>query len=185
MKSDIRGSISSKISSNISRDTCYRYRSRRETGFTLMDLMMAVAIVGILSMLAVSAYSNVRLKITRAEGRAALMQLMHQQERYYTLQHRYLPFASADATAPMRRFSGSNASTSAYRMEAIPCPAQTGSSAESRHAADNTDAQNCIQVRAIAVTGNADPLCQVLTLDSDGDTGAGLSGSTGIPAGCR
>ncbi len=147
-------------------------RWRRQAGFTLIDLLIALAIIGILATLATGAFGNARLKAARAEGRSALMQLMHQQEHYYTLHHGYLPFQADDPSDAMRRYSGSNAATSAYRMDAIGCPSQ------STAAGGRSDGlRDCILLRATPVAEGADPACQRLTLDSNG--------GAGILAGCR
>ena len=51
-------------------------------GFTLIELMIVVAIVAILTSVAYPAYTSSIIKGKRAEARAALTELMQQQERF-------------------------------------------------------------------------------------------------------
>ena len=142
-----------------------------QSAFTLIEIMVVLLIVGILSAFAYPSYRHVKLKTARAEGRAALMQLMQQQERYYTAQHRYLRFAADGDAPPLRRFSGVTAQASAYQMDAQACPAQA-------------DSPDCVLLRAVPAPGFSDPLCGVLTLDSNGVRGAAGSVGPHSPAGC-
>jgi type IV pilus assembly protein PilE len=141
-----------------------RRRPIRQSAFTLIEMMTVLLIVAVLSTFAYPAYRQVKLKTARAEGRAALLRLMQQQERYYTEHHRYLHFAGEDGgddaggTALFRRFSGETAAASAYRLEAQACESN-GSDA---------NAEGCLLLRATPVNGLADPACGVLTLDSAG-----------------
>jgi type IV pilus assembly protein PilE len=55
----------------------------RRRGFTLIELMVAVAIVGLLTVIAVPAYSRYVQRTNRAVGKAALVSLAAQQETYF------------------------------------------------------------------------------------------------------
>ncbi len=54
------------------------------SGFTLIELVIVVVIISILAMLAVPAYNDSVSKARRADGQAALMDIMARQERFYT-----------------------------------------------------------------------------------------------------
>ncbi len=84
---------------------------RRATGFTLIELMITVAVVGILAAIAYPAYTNQIAKGRRAECRAGLMQALQQQERYFTQFNTYA--ATATANNNIRTFSGDTATRSA------------------------------------------------------------------------
>lgn len=115
-------------------------------GFTLIELMIVVAIVAILASIAYPSYTSSILKGRRAEGRTALAELLQQQERYLTQRNCYLGFTTSSsgvatptapspstacggttaATAPFKTFSGSNLANSAYLLSADTCPDGSG-----------------------------------------------------------
>lgn len=53
-------------------------------GFTLIELMITVAIIGILASIALPSYRQYVVESRRSEGISMLLQVMQQQERYYT-----------------------------------------------------------------------------------------------------
>ena len=114
------------------------------SGFSLIELMIVVAIVAILASVAYPAYTDSIVKGKRAEGRAALAELMQQQERYLTQNNCYLGFTTAagvgtavapsPATAcggvtatsvPFKTFSGDTLAKASYLLEAGVCPTAT------------------------------------------------------------
>lgn len=134
----------------------------KRCGFTLIELLIAVAIVGILATLTYPTYMDAMRKTRRAEGRSALMQLMQQQERYYSQNNTYIAFSSASTDANERTFkwfSGDNAMNSSYEIRAAAC--------------DGEVIQNCVGLTAIPGTGKVnasytDPVCGNLIMTSTG-----------------
>jgi type IV pilus assembly protein PilE len=61
----------------------------RIRGVTLIELLVGLAIVGILSAIAWPSYSAVVQRAQRNEARMALLQLQHLQERHYATHLRY------------------------------------------------------------------------------------------------
>ena len=57
---------------------------RRQTGFTLIELMIAVVVIGILAAIAYPSYQEHINKSRRADAQAALMELAQFMERHYT-----------------------------------------------------------------------------------------------------
>ena len=124
-----------------------RMRSR---GFTLIELMIVVAVVAILAAIAYPSYMDSVRKGWRAEARAALMSEMQQQERYFTQMNTYR------ATA-FKGYSGDNAADGKYTVSAAACA--------------STVISNCVTLTATLKSGLSDPQVGNITLDSVGNKG--------------
>jgi len=114
---------------------------RTARGFTLIELMIVVAIIGIIAAIAYPSYQEYVRSAKRADAETALMELAHFMERYYTGNGRYvksdgngpdLPFTQApkDGGAKAYDISLIAASTSptTYVLQAVP----TGSMANDK-----------------------------------------------------
>lgn len=138
---------------------------RRESpcGFTLIQVIVALVIVAILAAIALPSYQEAVRKGKRTEGRAALYQLMQQEERFYTLRNSYIRFSSASTGEDEKQFkwfSGNTPATSAYEIRAEACPGDT--------------IRNCVLLTAkpgtTMVDSNFDdPVCGELSLASTGE----------------
>lgn len=64
-------------------------RMRRSAGFTMIELMIVVAIIAILAAIAVPAYSNYVVKAHRVAAEGCLSEYANYMERYYTTNLRY------------------------------------------------------------------------------------------------
>ncbi|MDM9225657.1 type IV pilin protein, partial [Klebsiella pneumoniae] len=99
---------------------------KQSRGFTLIELMIVVAVIGILAAVAYPSYQEYVRKSKRAEGRTALMELLQQQERYMTQNNTYFAIGTTGATStPFKTFSGDNRNTAAYWLGARACTGQT------------------------------------------------------------
>jgi|APFre7841882724_1041349.scaffolds.fasta_scaffold61402_2 type IV pilus assembly protein PilE len=108
---------------------------RRAAGFTLIELMIVVVVVGVLAMVAFPSYQEYVRKNNRAEGKAALMNGLQVLERSFTTNNAYPATLTA---AGLNAYSGQSASNSAYtitltlptattfQLRAAPTAKQTG-----------------------------------------------------------
>jgi len=64
-------------------------KSHRSKGFSLVELMVAVAIVGILAAIALPSYSSYQIRASRAAAQTELLQLASLQEKIYLNSNAY------------------------------------------------------------------------------------------------
>ena len=69
---------------------------RKQKGFTLIELMIVVAIVSILAAVAFPSYQQHVLRGNRAEGRTALLDAAARLERYYSDNNKFVALATAN-----------------------------------------------------------------------------------------
>lgn len=63
---------------------------RLHAGFTLIELMIAVAVVGILAAIAIPSYQDSVMKSRRRDAEGALMGLSNAMERHFTVNNTYI-----------------------------------------------------------------------------------------------
>ncbi len=63
--------------------------TNNSSGFTLVELIIVITIIGILAAIAIPAYNNSMTQTRRSDGQGALLDIMGKQERYYTENNSY------------------------------------------------------------------------------------------------
>ncbi len=71
----------------------------KQRGFTLIELMIVVAVIGILAAIAIPSYNEYILKSKRKEAIAELLKSEGWMERYYTDNNRFSDAAGSAANA--------------------------------------------------------------------------------------
>jgi len=138
----------------------------RRHGFTLVEVLIVMAIVGILASIALPSYAGYIVRTRRTEGQVALIEAMQRQERYFSGHHTYIAFSASSDDPDAAGFpwwSGDRAASSAYELDGHACLGRT--------------LADCIEIRARPGTTRVDtrfrdPDCGALTLDSLGNHGA-------------
>jgi len=122
-------------------------RSSRQTGFTLIELMIVVTIIGILAAIAFPAYTSYTTRTHRAAARACVSEAAQFMERYYTTGLTYVGAAPA-----------------------LGCQTEGGLNTWYTITAD-TLAQNTYRLVATPIGAQAtrDKTCGTLTVDQAGD----------------
>ena len=107
-------------------------------GFSLVELLVVLVIMGVLSAVALPAYTRYVQRGHRTEAMAALLESQHFMERYYSANGQYLSPANAVPSLPQRlqgipsqgtvryQLSVSEATLNSYVLQAVPKGSMTG-----------------------------------------------------------
>lgn len=150
---------------------------QRAQGFTLIELMIAVAIMAVLIAVALPAYNQYVITAKRSLARAELLKVMARQEQFFVDNKKYAATTLADLGYPGVTYainghgdaSAANAADRTYVIRLAAAPAATATS---------------YTLEAVPQLKQADDTkCQTLTLSSLGVKGL-TGGATGSVADC-
>lgn len=135
---------------------------RHQAGFTLIELMIVVAVIGILAAIAYPSYTSYVIKTRRTTAGGCLMELSQWMERNYTTCLAYnktgTGCATAVTTAVLPSTSCRTDLTGAYTFSIATTPALSA---------------NAYQLQAVpGGPQSADTTCGTLTLNQTGSKGA-------------
>ena len=128
-------------------------------GFTLIELMITVAIIGILVSIAYPSYQSSIMKSRRVDAQGALMGFANAMERYYTVNNSYPSAGTTGIYAPSSPVDGSTP----YYQLSIAIPIAGG-----------------YQLQAVPIGAQATDQCGTLTLDQTGVRGFNGAGMTRV-----
>jgi type IV pilus assembly protein PilE len=86
---------------------------RGPRGFTLIELMITVMVIGVLSAIAIPNYTQYVQRANRVEGKAALLKMAGAEERYFTVNNTY---TGTYGLLGVNQFSGDASAGSKYDL---------------------------------------------------------------------
>jgi type IV pilus assembly protein PilE len=133
---------------------------KTSTGFTVIELLIVLAILGTLLAIAIPSYQEYTRKAARAEAKGTMLDIAQMQERYFSNNGTYLAIAAPPAAAPTgwKNYSGGSASGSKYNISVA--AGSTGSLTTS------------FTITAAPITGYSEPTCGTLSIESNGTKGS-------------
>lgn len=118
-------------------------RLSKQQGFTLIELMIVVVIIGIISAIAIPSYQEYTRKANRTDGKSALTETAARQENFYASNLRY-----------------------ATSMEALDYDPGTVYSPQKKYTVNTSTSTGTYTITATSVL--TDPDCSTITLNSVG-----------------
>lgn len=134
---------------------------RRQKAFTLIELMIVVAVIGILAAIAYPSYQEHVRKARRADAQTALMELSQHMERYFTAKGTYLNGTAAPAL-PYSESPKEGSGTKFYNLGF----------------ASGSPTATTYVLQAVPKNGMANDKCGTLTLSNTGLKGQATTATT-------
>ncbi len=107
------------------------FKHRSQSAFTLIELMIVIAIIGILGAIAYPSYQESVRTSRRSDAMAALLEESQRAERYYSINGTYVGWAVAGSTSEEGFYTIATSATptaSAFALTATPTGVQNGDS---------------------------------------------------------
>lgn len=123
---------------------------RRQSGFTLLELMIVVVVIAILASFAYPSYTRYAMRTRRADAKEMLMRVAAAEERHYTSFNKYTAKLQADLGFP----SDTPPTERGYYQLSIKV--------------ENSDQKYTLSAAPVAGQAQANDACATLTLDSTG-----------------
>lgn len=134
---------------------------RAEAGFTLVELMIVVAVLGILASIAFPTFNEFIFKGRRAGARSAIVELLQQQERFMTQTGGYQQIKTPGMSGTsFKTFAGDSPGAASHLLAAGPCDAGGSTTGTA------LPLTQCIRVRA--EPQQPDAAAGTLSMDSTG-----------------
>lgn len=140
---------------------------RQQVGFTLIELMVVILIIGALSALAVPAYTDNIRKANRADAQGLMGTLLLDEEKYFATNLSYtttlgsagLQYSTQTKGVPIPLVPGVFPDSDSYRLTLVNCQDVSGAPIA---------LNSCVRVLAIAQKKQHDKDCLYMILQSDG-----------------
>lgn len=130
---------------------------RQNSAFTLVELMITVAIMAILSTIAYASYRSYIVRANRTEAKMALLQIQTAEEKFYLQNNRYVTAAGDMPNKPTDSPPGLGIDTTTasgnYQLNVVPNP-------------DNQSYQATATAQGAQATDDA--TCKTFTIDNTG-----------------
>lgn len=127
----------------------------RQHGVTLIELMVVIAVIGIVSAVALPSYNKHVLKSNRSNAQAVLLETAQFMERYYTANNSYVNASVLTAVVP----KGATGSAVKYNVSFSVAPTASA-----------------YTVQAVPANGQASDSCGTLTVSQTGAQTAATAG---------
>lgn len=144
------------------------------TGFTLIELMIVVVIIGVLATIAVPTYQDYVINSQRSAAKSALQEALNRQERFYTSNNNYatnmtnLGYNNNPAQITDSGSAGGGGDV-IYQVSAVQCGALGGG---------GTPIGQCVRLEAVppAASIQSKDTCGTFWLNSRGQRGVSGAG---------